>query len=171
MGIPRKNQFPSHPYRRKKQKPDRKRQYLSGTQSYHWYFSHLPGYCFRTLPRHVSQSKSEIGRNQSPAGYTKTENTAARSFLWTSDLMRHPVWRLETSTCQRQTALGIDSPHHRSFWDTRSFRTISFKSKRIRKQMDTMGRATTRLSFWIPSMDRTNQLLPVTISRSKGKEN
>ena len=44
-------------------------------------FSHLPGYCFRTLPRHVSQSKSEIGRNQSPAGYTKTENTAARSFL------------------------------------------------------------------------------------------
>lgn len=25
--------------------------------------------------------KSEIGRNQSPAGYTKTENTAARSFL------------------------------------------------------------------------------------------
>ena len=73
-------------------------------------------------PRHVSQSKSEIGRNQSPYRLYGQRKYSRADLLWTSDLMRHPVWRLETSTCQRQTALpGIDSPHHRSFWDTRSF--------------------------------------------------
>ena len=47
----------------------------------------------------------------------------------------------KTSTCQRQTALGIDSPYHRSFWDTKIFPEQFLKPQKEWKQMGHDGQS------------------------------
>ena len=166
MGIPRRNQFPSHPTDGRSKSQTEKAVSVGNPVISLIFFP--PAWIL--LP-HITPTRFTI---KSEIGWTSLLPAIRKQKIQPRDLFfEHQTScailsdGLETSTCQRQTALGIDSPYHRSFWDTRSFRTISFKSKRIKNKWTRWAEQQHRLSFWIPSMDRTNQLLPVTISRSK----